>query len=175
MCGQSVQRGCEPNDAINSCRPHRSWRPHCRRQFCRVRSVCGAGSDRTSDRKSGLRKRRESTSATSSDPSSVSCISTTAPPQRRQRTLHALDRGCAWTRHGPDEPAAEAPVVAEPRRQQREHRIRCATAWAHAGRFIVGRGQVVAGVHAPTTFRRVGAHGRRTTARQTTRTRSGCR
>jgi hypothetical protein len=34
---------------------------------------------------------------------------------------------------------------------------------------------VVAGVHAPTTFRRVGAHGRRTTARQTTRTRSGCR
>jgi hypothetical protein len=78
-------------------------------------------------------------------------------PRRRPRNddsarLHALDRRCAWTRHGPDEPAAEAPVVAEPRRQQREHRIRCATAWAHAGRFIVGRGLVVAGVHARLRF-----------------------
>jgi hypothetical protein len=100
-------------------------------------------------------------------------------PRRRPRNddsarLHALDRRCAWTRYGPDEPAAEAPVVAEPRRQQREHRVRCATAWAHAGRFIVGHGRRFAGVHGPTT-RRVATTGRRTTARQTTRTRSGCR
>jgi hypothetical protein len=75
-----------------------------------------------------------------------------ALPRRRPRNddsarLHALGRRCAWTRHRPDEPAAEAPVVAEPSRHQREHRVRCATAWAHAGRFIVGRGRLVAGVH----------------------------